>query len=117
MRFNCGPCKSNVKDKANSICCDHCNERIHINCNELNDIEYENLKISNNTWYCKLCIKEILSFCFKQTNIDENNSAYSNINTNFPNLLIQINNFTMIIQKMIIYPTANTEILAIPLII
>ena len=41
----------------------------------LNDIDYGNLKISNDTWYCKLCIKEILAFCSKQTNIDENDSV------------------------------------------
>ena len=43
-----------------------------------------------------------------QTNIDENNSGYSNINTNLKKIII---------QKMKIYPTANTEILAISLII
>ena len=32
--------------------------------------------------------------CSKQTNIDENNSGYSNINTNLLNLLSQINNLT-----------------------
>ena len=88
--------------------CDHCNEWIHINCNGINDIDYKNLKTSNDTWYWKLCTKEILPSCSMQTNTDENNSDYSNINTNLK---------TMIIQKMKIYPTANTEILAISLII
>ena len=60
----------------------------------LNDIDYGNLKISNDTWYCKLCIKEILAFCSKQTNIDENDSGYSNINTNLLNSLSQINYLT-----------------------
>ena len=45
-------------------------------------------------WYCKLCPKGILPFCSKQTNIDANNSGYSNINTNLLNLLSQINNLT-----------------------
>ena len=87
MRFSSCLCKLNVSDRAKAICCGHCNEWIHINCNGLNDIDYENLKISNDIWYCKLCIKEILPFCSKQTNIDENNSGYSNINTNLLNLL------------------------------
>ena len=94
MRFNCCFCKLNVSDRAKAIYCDHCNECIHINCNELNNIDYENLKTSNDIWYCKLCIKQILPFCSKQTNTDENNSGYSNINTNFLNLLSQINNLT-----------------------
>ena len=60
----------------------------------LNDIDYGNLEISNDTWYCKLCIKEILAFCSKQTNIDENDSGYSNINTDLLNSLSQINYLT-----------------------
>ena len=43
MRFNCCFCKLNVSDRAKEICCDHCNEWTLINCNELNDINYENL--------------------------------------------------------------------------
>ena len=87
MRFNCSLCKLNVSDRAKAICCDHRNYWTHINCNELNDIDYENLKISNDTWYFKLCIKEILPSCSKQTNIDENSYGYSNINSNLLNLL------------------------------
>ena len=47
MKFNCCFCKLNVSDRAKAICYDHCNEWIHIKCNELNDIDYENLKTSN----------------------------------------------------------------------
>ena len=94
MRFNCCLCKLNVSDRAKAICCGHCNEWIHINYNELNDTDYVNPKISNDTWYCKLCIKKILPFCSNQTNFDENNSGYSDINTNLLNLLSQTNNLT-----------------------
>ena len=84
IRFTCWFCK----------CCNHCNEQTQINYNELNDIDYENLKTSNDISYYKLCIKEILPFCSKQINADENNSGHSNINTNLLNLLSQINNLT-----------------------
>ena len=57
MRFNCSVCKLNVNDRVKAICYDHFNEWIHTNCNEVNDIDYESLKISNNIWHCKLCIK------------------------------------------------------------
>ena len=76
------------------ICYGHCTEWIHINCNKLNDNDYENIKTSNDIWHCKLCTKEILPFYSKQTNIYENNSGYSNINNNLLNLLSQINNLT-----------------------
>ena len=50
--------------------------------------------MSNDIWFCKLCIKEILPFCSKQTNIDENNSGYSNSKTTVLNLLSQTNDLT-----------------------
>ena len=54
MRFNCVVfCKLNVSDIANAICYDCCNECIHINCIELNDIHYKNLKTGNDISYCK----------------------------------------------------------------
>ena len=90
MRFNCCFCNLNVSDRAKAICCGHCNEWIHVNCNELNDMDYKNLKTSNDIWYCKLCTRDILPFGYKQTHIDENNSGYSNLLT----LLSQINNLT-----------------------
>ena len=86
MIFNCCFCKLDVSDRAKAICCDHCNQWIHVNCNELNDIDYENLKRSNDIWCCKLCTRNILPFCSKQIHIDENNSGYSNIYTNLLNL-------------------------------
>ena len=90
MRFNRCLCKLNVSDGAKVICCYHYNEWIHINSNELNDVDYKNPKTSNNIWYCKPWTKEILSFCSKQTKIDENNSGYFNLNTNLLNLLSQM---------------------------
>ena len=95
MRFNCCFCKLIVSDRAKAIHCDHCNKWIHISCNELHDIDYKNLKNQNwYIWYCKLCTKEILPFCSKQVNTDENNSGHSKINTNPLNLLSQVNKFT-----------------------
>ena len=90
MRFNRCLCKLNVSDRAKVICCYHYNEWIHINSNELNDVDYKNLKTSNDIWYCKPWTKEILPFCSKQTKIDENNSGYFNLNTNLLNLLSQM---------------------------
>ena len=46
------PCK--VNDWA--IQCDFCNYLIHINCNKLNYIDYKFLQISNDPWYCILCV-------------------------------------------------------------
>ena len=78
MKLNCCFCKLNVSDRAKSICCDRCNEWIHMNCNKLPVLS-------------KLILMKITS-CSKQINIDENNSGHSNISINLLNLLSQINN-------------------------
>ena len=65
MRFTCCFCKLNVSDRAKAI---FCNQWIHINCNELNNSDCENLKTSNDIWYCKLSTKIILLFSSKQKN-------------------------------------------------
>ena len=61
-------CEKIVKTRDKSICCYLCSKCIHIKCNNLNDLDYEYLKINNETWYCITCIQEILPFCNKKTN-------------------------------------------------
>ena len=63
MNFNCRFYKLNVSDRAKTICCDHCNQWIHISY-ELNDIAYE------------LCTKGILPFFSKKININDNNLSH-----------------------------------------
>ena len=59
-----------VKTVDKATCCDLCSKWIHVNCNNLNDLDYKYRKIKNETWYCKTCIQEVLSFC--NTNINPN---------------------------------------------
>ena len=54
MTSNTRPfCEITVKARNKVICCDLCNKWIHIKCNNLNDLDYEDLKIGNKSWYCK----------------------------------------------------------------
>ena len=60
-------------------------------CNNLYDLDYENRKPRNESWYCKECIQEILPVCIKKSNI---NSEHSSIDPNLKNSLCQLNNFS-----------------------
>ena len=59
----CTFCEKIVKTCDKAICCDLCSKWIHIKCNNLNDLDYEDLKSNDETWYCKTYIHEILPFC------------------------------------------------------
>ena len=50
-------CEITVKASVKAICC---GQWIDIKCNNLNDLDYKDLKIRDEPWYCKACIQEIL---------------------------------------------------------
>ena len=83
-----------VKTCDKGICCDLCSKWIHIKCNNLNDLDYENLKSNNETWYCKTYIQEILPFSNKKLNLNEIISGNAHIDPNLENLLCQLNNLS-----------------------
>ena len=56
-----------------------------------NDLDYQNLKRKDETWYCKTCIQEILSFCNKKINPNKINLDNAGIDPNLKNLLYQLN--------------------------
>ena len=90
----CPFCEKIVKIRDKPVCCDLCSKWIHIKCNNLNDLDYEYLKSNNETWYCKTCIQEILSFCNKKINPNKINLGNAGIHPNLKNLLCQLNNLS-----------------------
>ena len=97
MVESCSFCNKKVICHDKAICCDFCNKWIDIKCKELNDLDYEYLKLNENSWYCKICTTEILPFCktlkdFSKS--DNDNKLSNNINVNLKNLLLQLNNLT-----------------------
>ena len=90
MNNLCSFCLKIVRKKG--VCCDLCNKWIHTKCNELNDVDYEYLKLNDDVWFCKLCIEEILPFCRSlKTNV---NDTTKTINSSLRDLLLQLNNFS-----------------------
>ena len=92
--YICRFCEAIVKTLDKAICCALCSKWIHIKCSNLNDLDYEYLKSKDESWYCKTCIQEILSFCNKRKNPNEINLSNTGIDPNLKNLLYQLNNLS-----------------------
>ena len=75
-----------VKTRDKATCCDLCSKLIHIECSNLNDLDYEYLKSKDETWYCKSCIQEILPFCNKKINSNKINLGNAGIDPNLKNI-------------------------------
>ena len=45
-------CEKNVSDKDKAVQCDLCELWVHIQCNNLNHLDYRYLQNSNKSWYC-----------------------------------------------------------------
>ena len=80
INFPCKVCGKNVNDNDQAIQCELCNYWIHINCNNLNYIDYKFLQNSNDPWYCILCCSQIFPF-----NSMKSNKNFSMCVSNFHN--------------------------------
>ena len=61
-KFPCGVCYKAVAKNRNAMSCDSCNLWIYIKCNNLTKFCYRKLQTSQEPWYCKNCMKQILPF-------------------------------------------------------
>ena len=61
-KFPCGVCYKAVAKNYNAVCCDSCNLWVHIKCNNLTKFCCRKMQTSQEPWYCKNCIKQILPF-------------------------------------------------------
>ena len=82
-KFPCKICVKNVSDKDKAVQCDLCELWVHIECNNLNCLDYRYLQNSNESWYCIECCSAVFPFDFLFsnknflaccTNADNNNS-------------------------------------------
>ena len=67
VKLLCGICQKAVGKKHNAVCCDLCNEWIHIAGNNLDKKTYKLLQRSSTKWFCTNCTKKELPFT-SQTN-------------------------------------------------
>ena len=92
--YVCSVCKKSILYQRKAICCDHCNQWVHIKCTNLTDLDYNLLKSKDENWYCMLCTPEILPSCqiYEKMYIlkgNLNKPTYALVN-----LMNQLNNFT-----------------------
>ena len=89
--YPCSVCKKSVLNQHKPICCDHCNQWVHINCNNLNDLDYNLLKSKNENWYCT---PEILPFCQINEKVSIPKGKLNKPTDALVNLKNQLNNFS-----------------------
>ena len=90
--YSCAVCKKSVLNQHKAICCDHCNQWVHIKCNDLNDIDYNLRKSKNEFCYFILCTSEILPFCINSA-ISLPKGSLNKPTVALINLINQLNNF------------------------
>ena len=87
-------CKKSVLNQHKAICCDHCNQMVHIKCNDLNDLDYNLLESKDEFWYCILCTSEVLPFCTVNSIMPLKSKGNLNKSTvALINLMNQLNSF------------------------
>ena len=89
----CYTCENLIKNSDKTVCCDHCNNWIHIKCNNLNHLDYEFLKTNNSDWFYKLRTAEMLTFCSNSNKSDNRNMKHVKYDDDLLILLEQLNNF------------------------
>ena len=61
-QFPCLICEKSVAKNHKAVSCDVHNKWVHIKCNNINTYTYRKLKKSDALWYCKECLKKLMSF-------------------------------------------------------
>ena len=87
-------CKTIVNTHDKVICCDVFGKWIHIKCNNPTDLDYEYLKINDETLCCQTCIQYILPFCNKKIDPNKIKSYNAGIDSNLKCQLCQLNNLS-----------------------
>ena len=58
----CGKCRKVIGKKQSSICCDICNNWIHLRCTKIKKSEFLSIGYSDENWFCDDCMQEIMPF-------------------------------------------------------
>ena len=74
IAYPCNLCTKPVASNHRALCCDICDQWVHIKCNAVSPSDYELLKSSDSKWFCIKCIGEVFP---RSTNLfsDSTNEA------------------------------------------
>ena len=78
----CNICIKTIWGNAKAICCDICNNWVHIKCNSISSARYDELSNSNESFFCLKCFKEALPFG-SQNNDDFEKTVVLGVNKDF----------------------------------
>ena len=89
-------CLKTVKISDMAILCDHCDNWIHIKCNNLDKLDYEMLKSTADPWFCISCTSNILPFCNRHGEAKETITPPTNLyhHNGLFQLIKNLNNLT-----------------------
>ena len=79
MTVICKVCLKNVERSDVAILCDHCDNWIHIICNNLDKLDYQMLKSTADPWFCIICTANILPFCNRRGKAKETITTSTNL--------------------------------------
>ena len=117
--FPCSKCLKNVNKNHRAVCCDLCDQWIHIKCNYLNLNDYNKLKNDPDPFFCINCTKDVFPF----TNLTNNelillikkginipSDDESNLFTaHSPNMQNHINNLNEFLNKSLMSFSDSTD--------
>ena len=69
--FSCGVCSKTVANNHKELCCDSCDEWVHIKCNFLNKMTCKKLQKDNSLWFYLNYTKDQLPFQ-SQVSVNQN---------------------------------------------
>ena len=75
----CKVCLKTVKRFDKVVLCDHCDNWIHIKCNNLDKIDCEMLKSTANPRFCISCTSNMLPFCNRHRKAKETITTPTNL--------------------------------------
>ena len=89
-------CLKTVKRSDMAILSDHCDNWIHIKCNNLDKLDYEMLESTADLWFCISCTSNILPFCNRHGQAKETVTTTTSLfhHNELFQLIINLNNLT-----------------------
>ena len=92
----CKVCLKSGKRSDMAILCDHCDNWIHIKCNNLDKLDHEMLKSAADLWFCIICTSTILPFSNRHEKPKETNTTPINLfrHNELFHLIRNLNNLT-----------------------
>ena len=91
-KFPCNVCGKNVRGNAKSVCCDICDNWVHIKCNGISASKYDELCLEDNdeSFFCIKCFNNELPFGLELDNDYNQSKTLGLENSNLEDLDVNI---------------------------